>query len=80
MPLRFRDRRKCRRRFVAQRRERRHFTRIFFPFLDLRRIGYDLDLALVIGKIHSPTETLFVQITQAPLIIVMIGRAEERSA
>src|SRR5438067_2913882 len=80
VPLRFRHRRKRLGRFVAQRRERGHFARVFFPFLDLRRISHDLDLALVIGKAHATAETLLVQISETTLIIVMIGRAEKRSA
>src|SRR5207244_1786920 len=80
MPLRFRCRRKGDRRFVAQGRERRHFARVFLPFLNFGRIDNDLNLALVIGEAHPPAKTLLVQIAEPALIIMMIGRAEERPA
>src|SRR5260370_6576375 len=80
MPLRFRCRRKRDRRFVAQGRERRHFARVFLPFLDFGRIGDDLNLALVIGEAHPPAKALLVQIAEPALIIMLIGRDEERPA
>src|SRR5207249_11691790 len=80
MPLRFCCRRKRYRRLVTQGRERRHFARVFLPFLDFGRIGDDLNLALVIGEAHPPAKALLVQITEPALIIMMIGRAEERPA
>src|SRR5207302_2433598 len=74
MPLRFRCRRKRDRRFVAQGRKRRHFARVFLPFLDFGRIGDDLNLALVIGEAHPPAKALLVQIAEPALIIMMIIR------
>src|SRR5258707_4838427 len=80
MPLRFRGRRKRDWRFFAQRRISRHFARVFFPFLDFGRIADDLNLALIIGETHAPAEALLVQIAESALIIMMTGRAEQRSA
>src|SRR5438552_1172575 len=79
MPFGLSLRRKCLGRLRAQSAERGLFARVFFPFLHHRRITNDLDLVLVFGKTHPPTETLLVKISQSALIIVMVGRTEQRS-
>src|SRR5580700_1194197 len=66
--------------FFAQRGERRYFARFFLPLLDRSRIANNSDLALVIGKTHSPAKVLFVQISQTCLIAMMVRRAEQRPA
>src|SRR4029077_6700463 len=58
----------------------RHFPRFFFPFLDLGRVGHNLDLPLIIAETHSATEALFVKISQTSLVIVMVSGSEQRSA
>src|ERR1043166_10306399 len=58
----------------------RDVARLFFPLLDDGRIAHDLDLALVIGETHAPTETRFVKITQLRLVSVVIRRAEQSPA
>src|SRR5206468_825125 len=80
MPFRFRGRRKRHRAFFAQSCVSRHLPRFVFPALDQGGVAYDFDLPLVIGKTYATAETLLVKAAQLRLIIVMVSRAEERSA
>src|SRR6476659_8885787 len=80
MSFHFRSRRKRQRRLLAQGCVSGDLSGFLFPALDHRRIADDLDLPLIIGKAHSPAETLLVQAAQVRLISVVISGAQKRAA
>ena len=59
---------------------RRDIARLLFPFFHHRRVADDIDLLLIIEEAHPPAEAGLVKGAQLRLIIVMIGRAEQRAA